>query len=659
MSDIDSIDYLQTDFDPTSLTVPRLRSILVNYDISYPSTAKKAQLLKIFVDEILSQRDRILKERERARRSSRGILNANSRQSIEVEQEIIPLSRSSRRSTRNTSSTLQVDEQEDDRAAYKKERTSSPVKRTPRASSKHARASDTETGLEPEVRRKSLRTKKSETPSHYQLESNAANYDFPSERPKAKKVDQGDSAFTDDNPFQSGSSPPSGKSPEPRRKSQGIPKERRKISNSVRRRRTEIPQVNDNIYPPSSTVFEAPITQSFSRVSNTFRNLHENVIEPGEEFTPEEQSELIREKATSESKSVSNLRKNRKSKNSSNFTGPFWVMILITLIGYSVWYRQEKIAVGYCDVGKEASPLISIPYGIPNWARILFEPSCEPCPHHAYCLARMVVECEKDYLLKLHPLSLAGIIPLAPTCEPDGVKVRKVKAVADRATELLRDKRAKFECGALDDDGVPISSPEVDANDLKKEVSKKRRKDMPESEYEDIWTGALEEMKTRNEVQTTVDETHFKLSSNSLASLPVTCALRRSFCNTLGQYRFEIGGLIMFLLSLLKLRSIIITRKKVNAAIPSLVSITLERLTKQALLHQENKNIDRWISIGQLRDDVLRNEHSIDKRESVWRKVRIVIETNSNIRSSQKEDRNGEVSRVWEWIGALESRPAY
>ncbi|POS87816.1 hypothetical protein EPUL_000685 [Erysiphe pulchra] len=506
MSDTDSLDYLQADFDPTSLTVPRLRSILVNYDISYPSTAKKAQLVKIFVEEILPQRGRILKERERARRSSRGISNANSRQSIEVEQDIVPLSRSSRRNTRNTISRLQVDEQGDDGANSKKERTSSPVKRTPRASSKHARASDTETGLDPEARRKSLRTKKSETPSHYQPEPVAPYYDFSSELPKVKKEERRDSAFTYDNPFQSGSSPSSGKSPDSRRKSQGIPKERRKISNSVRRRRTEIPQINDDIYPPSSSVFEAPITTSFSRVSDTFRQLHENVIEPGEEFTPEEQSELIREKATATGKPASTFRKNRKTQNSPNFTGPFWVMILVTLIGYSIWYRQEKTAVGYCDVGREASPLISIPNGMPNWARILLEPSCEPCPHHAYCLARMVVECEKDYLLKPHPLSLAGIIPLAPTCEPDGVKVRKVKAVADRATELLREKRAKFECGVLDDAGAPISSPEVDANDLKEEVSKKRRKDMPESEYNIIWTGALEEMTTRNEVKTTVDE---------------------------------------------------------------------------------------------------------------------------------------------------------
>jgi len=54
-----------------------------------------------------------------------------------------------------------------------------------------------------------------------------------------------------------------------------------------------------------------------------------------------------------------------------------------------------------------------------------------------------------------------------------------------------------------------------------------------------------------------------------------------------------------------------------------------------------------------LRDDVLRDEHSIRKREALWNKVKRVVEMNANVRSSQREGRNGEISRVWEWIGAV------
>jgi len=41
------------------------------------------------------------------------------------------------------------------------------------------------------------------------------------------------------------------------------------------------------------------------------------------------------------------------------------------------------------------------------------------------------------------------------------------------------------------------------------------------------------------------------------------------------------------------------------------------------------------------------------KREALWSKVRNVVEMNANVRSSQRESRNGEISRVWEWIGAV------
>jgi hypothetical protein len=85
------------------------------------------------------------------------------------------------------------------------------------------------------------------------------------------------------------------------------------------------------------------------------------------------------------------------------------------------------------------------------------------------------------------------------------------------------------------------------------------------------------------------------------------------------------------------------------------VSLTLDRLANQAALHAQDKEAfpESWISIGQLRDDVLRDEHSISKREKLWAKVRNVVEMNANVRSSQRESRSGEISRVWEWIGAV------
>ena len=46
-------DYLETGFDPSSLTVVYLRAILQYHDVSFPSNAVKGQLIKLFQENIV------------------------------------------------------------------------------------------------------------------------------------------------------------------------------------------------------------------------------------------------------------------------------------------------------------------------------------------------------------------------------------------------------------------------------------------------------------------------------------------------------------------------------------------------------------------------------------------------------------------------------
>jgi len=55
-----------------------------------------------------------------------------------------------------------------------------------------------------------------------------------------------------------------------------------------------------------------------------------------------------------------------------------------------------------------------------------------------------------------------------------------------------------------------------------------------------------------------------------------------------------------------------------------------------------------------LRDDVLREEFSAKERTRLWEVVKRLVEGNANVRSMVREGRTGEVSRVWEWIGAVQ-----
>lgn len=100
-------------------------------------------------------------------------------------------------------------------------------------------------------------------------------------------------------------------------------------------------------------------------------------------------------------------------------------------------------------------------------------------------------------------------------------------------------------------------------------------------------------------------------------------------------------------------RSELTTRRAANARVPALVATTLDRLATQAALHSRGDAVEPWISSGQLRDDVLRDEFSAARREGIWKKVKTVVELNANVRASVREGRGGDVSRVWEWIGSV------
>jgi len=136
---------------------------------------------------------------------------------------------------------------------------------------------------------------------------------------------------------------------------------------------------------------------------------------------------------------------------------------------------------------------------IPDFASALV-PQCEPCPPHAICYPNMQVTCEQDFIKKDHPLSFGGLVPLPPTCEPDTEKTRKINNVADRAVHLLRQQRAQYECGELDQDGNVVQSPEVSIAELKKDISSSKRKSVSNEEFEDLFAKAIGETKMREEV---------------------------------------------------------------------------------------------------------------------------------------------------------------
>ena len=62
---------------------------------------------------------------------------------------------------------------------------------------------------------------------------------------------------------------------------------------------------------------------------------------------------------------------------------------------------------------------------------------------------------------------------------------------------------------------------------------------------------------------------------------------------------------------------------------------------------------ENYISVAQLRDDVLRDEFSATRRKALWERVQKKVERNANVRPMVREGRSGDVGRVWEWVGAV------
>lgn len=484
----DELTYLSPSFDPTSLTMPRLRNILMSHDIPYPASAKKPQLVEIFTQELKPRARKILAARDKVRRTSRGITDMPGGQEGTVNGVVdadvgsmlpppvpdTPRQRKPRKSLRQPVEPTLPDTS-----------TTTIVPDPRRSSSKHARQSDTEPDSEPS--RPSVR--KNNQPKA----STMLKFDGPQDRSVRPPIRGG--VFSNENPFQSGSSPLT--PGETRRKSGGTSSDKRKSSSS--RRRTEgfpsSTKRQDGIIVPTSKTFVVPVSGLKQSAREDERN---DKIEAGEEFTAEEQLDLIRGRAANGEVDIHPRRKKKSAQKSRIVpkSAP-WVVLMALLGGYATWWRQEKLAVGYCGIGRPSHSLSNVQ--LPEWAEVL-QPTCEPCPQHAICFQGMETRCEQDFILQPHPLSLGGLVPVPPSCEPDGEKVRRVKAVADKAIEELRERKAQAECGTLKDSKGGDIPGKIDEEDLKKEVAKKRRRNMDAAEFEDLWKGAIGEIVGREEV---------------------------------------------------------------------------------------------------------------------------------------------------------------
>jgi hypothetical protein len=248
----------------------------------------------------------------------------------------------------------------------------------------------------------------------------------------------------------------------------------------------------DGISVPTARTFEVSVG-SDANEANGREDI--STVEAGEEFTPDEQLELMQEQMKA---GVADILPRRQTGRKSRRFGAGWsaplAILLALLTGYALWWRREKLELGYCGVGREADA--------PGRARLpqsvsALQPECEQCPPHAYCYENLETRCETNFVLKPHPLSLGGLVPFPPTCEADNERTRKIHAVSDRMLDELRRHRAQYECGEL---SGADAKPELDEDELKAAIGRKRRKVFDDEEFDSIWQSSIGELRDRDEV---------------------------------------------------------------------------------------------------------------------------------------------------------------
>ncbi|CAE6432638.1 unnamed protein product [Rhizoctonia solani] len=239
-------DYLKPDFEPSTLTIPHLLSVLTYHGIKYPSPHTKGKLIEVFNNELKPRSAELLNERqarERKKPSNDGILDGHTGQAIQPP-EPVPLRRSTRRSSRQPSESVP------EPAPATKRRRPSAEPTSTRSSSRNVYQPPAEPIVAEESEQDEQAKSEEEPPRR---SSRTKGPPLRSRRQSAGLSDANDSAWEDNNVFQSGAedSPvkPARRQPKPRT---GPPPVARRVSSRNSMSASPQPRSHSHPQPQSS-----------------------------------------------------------------------------------------------------------------------------------------------------------------------------------------------------------------------------------------------------------------------------------------------------------------------------------------------------------------------------------------------------------------------
>ncbi|KAJ3847360.1 Man1-Src1p-C-terminal domain-containing protein [Lentinula lateritia] len=466
-------DYLEPEFQPTTLTISQLLGVLGYHNIIYPTPYSKAKLVQVFNDEVKRRAAKFKKERikkENSIASDDGIKDGVTGEYLSgVGDNRCLFLRSSRRLSR---APLNLDDEEESppRPDPPKRRRSSAQPRLGGASSRKAappppvqpavleESEPEEAAEDQEPVRKVKRTTKRATAGT-----------------QSRRISQADdSGWEDNNIFQSGaesSSPlrPSPARPKGRKSVAGPRKSRKSMSAPPNVSPSSSPSKSSfipNFSPPQSK-FEPEIPDQWKFVSKPYtppshssrrqevqyEDLDRDAGEISETDLPnmemeseglddaDEQSAVIQQQIADEGTILKRSRQSLLTEDTKPMSA-LSRLLLLALVGvvsyFTFEYKEDSASIGYCDTGSNTNRVLEelkstrsliiecnnenrttlydhvlVPNSppCPVVPITLYPESCTPCPEHAICSGHTIA-CEKAYILK-SPFLLSFLPPIA------------------------------------------------------------------------------------------------------------------------------------------------------------------------------------------------------------------------------------------------------
>ncbi|CAO3663890.1 unnamed protein product [Umbelopsis vinacea] len=699
--------YLADDFDPSSLRVAELRGILLKHNVPYGPAAKKPELVAAFESKVAAKAKEILKLHRQLKPNGKGIIHVDkkSRSSTRSSGRSAPADDEEQDDVEEGNNSI---EEESSSAKTRREKRAAksatmdaegfaipaqPASK-PKTSALRKKAKNTWTVGSGLTSESEVETKPSSAKSASIKRKEKSNE--PAEDSTIEKK-HGEPTFSHANPFQSGaesdvsitrrsrkiSSPEysqpvevkkqhitpqpqkvsTSKSVKPEASSEKLDSAAENVQTSTRRSKRDRPSTGQYFNPQDSFASSGGEEEHIVE-----RKQPKSVVKTKTKTSTSSKPEAAPQASSSSSTSRQEYAViiNRRSKHPLQQVLTLSISVLVGL--YCIFWCLERHRIGYCDIAQEDNvngTQVVDTFDLDTNATTIFDairPSCIPCPKHGHCTRGRLLGCD-DYFVRIPSmLSFGGWIPVGEKCVPDTVKQRRAFRVENQIKHMLAVKKGKYICGEIKAEKgqteEEVASMKVE--DVWTELLSNKplgrhlfQETISEQQLEEYWRLAMASLMTYSEREVTfLDRGDEKYMVSRQPKLSLGCRLRLQIKDAVYRWRFELGGLSVIGSIIAYANYRYLQRRKDMKLVAELAGETFVKLQEQERNHYVDPVLfpQACCAISHLRDLILAQEPSVERRHYLWNHVRKIVENNSNVRTLSAEVR-GEPHRCWEWVG--------